>query len=291
LNNIETCALDRGGKVWCWSVDEFGQLESTREPVRVAGLAGVRQLAAGGYHTCALLSTGAVSCWGDNILGQLGDGTTVDRETPAPVVGLTDAVQLTAGVWSTCARLRDATLRCWGSNQQWQVGDGTMVDHRETPVAVVGVSGVIQVETGGFTTCALMADRTVQCWGYNYNGELGDGTTVWARVAPSVVVGLTGVRELVGGDDHMCAVLLDATARCWGDNSRGALGNGSFVDSNVPVAVAGLRDVRSMSADLGHTCASLENGTAWCWGWNFYGQLGNPLLAVDQPYPTRVVGF
>lgn len=138
----------------------------------------------------------------------------------------------------------------------------------------------VSITTGGFFTCALFDDGTVRCWGYNYHGQLGDGTTTDSNV-PVLVSGLSNVSSISAGDHHTCAVMEDGTARCWGDNYYGQLGDGTTTDSKVPVVVSGLSNVYGISAGGGRTCAVLVDGTAHCWGDTTSEQLG------DGNYTTR----
>ena len=92
---------------------------------------------------------------------------------------------------------------------------------------------------------------------------------------PVAVLGLTCVKSIALGKDHSCAVLTNGTARCWGHNNLGQLGNGTLNDSSVPVPVTGLQGIGSLALGSGHSCAALQGGGVYCWGWNNYGQLGN----------------
>ena len=133
-------------------------------------------------HTCAILDDGSVSCWGSNNYGQLGDGTTTDRNTPTQTSSLgTDrtAVAITAGDYHTCAILDDGSVSCWGCNNYGQLGDGTTTD-RNTPTQTSSLGTdrtAVAITAGAYHTCAILDDGSVSCWGDNGYGQLGDGTT------------------------------------------------------------------------------------------------------------------
>ena len=211
-----TCAITAEGGVKCWGYNADGRVgDGTQEnrltPVAVAGLSeAVVALSAGGGHTCAVTASGGVQCWGANNIGQLGDGTTTQRLTPVAVLGLSDkALAVSSGAGYSCALLATGGVQCWGYNVSGALGDGTSIS-RLTPVAVQGLAtGVTGISTGGGHTCALLTSGGVQCWGANYDAQLGDGTLAYERLTPVDVWHLedydcTAVTEI---PEHECRTL------------------------------------------------------------------------------------
>lgn len=135
----------------------------------------------------------------------------------------------------------------------------------------------VLVSSGNKHTCALLSNGSVWCWGYNWAGQLGDGTNSKSGT-PKEVIGISGVTKLSAGDLHTCGILSNSDILCWGNNRYGQLGDMSFNDSNKPVEVKGLTNVISISVggDMysSHSCALLLDKTIRCWGSNIYGQLG-----------------
>ena len=159
------------------------------------------------------------------------------------------------------------------------------------PVSVSGLSGATQISGGRDHTCALVAGGQARCWGRNFDGKLGNGTSGSGSVTstvPVAVAGLSGASQVSAGDQHTCALVAGGQARCWGDNSTGQLGDGTFVDSPVPIPVTGLSGASALDSGIEHTCAVVAGGQARCWGSNAFGNLGDGRL-VFSTSPSFVV--
>jgi len=248
-------------------------------------------ITAGLDHSCAITPPGIVECWGRNSQGQLGDGTFQDSALPVAVTGLEglSIVSIDAGDSFTCARTDSGAAYCWGRNAEGQLGNGTSA-MSPTPVAVVGLGGTVEsFSTGSLHVCALLVGGSVECWGDNVTGQLGDGTNV-SRPTPGAVSGLgVPVSSVASGFDHTCAVTTGGDAFCWGDNFFGQLGDdGASIETNVPTAVIGVAgNAAGIAAGGFHTCLWTTAGVALCWGDNFYGQVGNHVF-VDHLIATVV---
>ena len=247
-----TCVVGESGAVLCWGINQDGELgdgtlDARSVPIIVDGLSeDAIGVASGDFHTCALLESGAIQCWGFNTSGQLGDGTTILRALPVDVIALPGPIaSITAGGIHTCALTSNGEALCWGENRDGQSGDGPFTA-RLLPTSVVGLAAGVRVISAGWKhTCAILADESIMCWGENGSGQLGDGSLVdngvpneVARLPKSLLLSAGGNRT--GNVGHSCAFALGGGLHCWGANSEGQLGNGTSMNSSVPVAVRGL---------------------------------------------------
>jgi alpha-tubulin suppressor-like RCC1 family protein len=257
------CAALQDGTVDCWGSNGDGQLGNngttdSPTPVKVSGITGANAVTAGSGHACALLSGGGISCWGFNAEGQLGNGTTsLDSPVPVAVTGLlAGATIIQAGNDGnhTCAleptvegmgRQPLPAVQCWGTDSFGQLGDGTtnnsalLVTTQPQIYDTMGLTSGFGLALGEDHSCAMLAmPGEVECWGYNSDGELGNGTTANAPLAgPQAVAGLTTAVAISAGLLHTCALLANGTIACWGSNAHGQLGNGTTANAPTPAAV------------------------------------------------------
>lgn len=179
-----------------------------------------------------------MKCWGENTEGQLGDGTRTNHATPVEVSSLGDRVlAVAAGAWHSCALTTDGGLKCWGDNGDGGLGNGEWLDRR-TPDDVLGLgTGVRSVTAGWGYTCAVTTDSRVKCWGANYYGQVGEGTTTNRNIPVDVTALGNAVSTIDGGAYFACATTTAGRVACWGSNELGQLGDGTTTDRHRPVAV------------------------------------------------------
>jgi len=241
----QTCALLSSGHVECWGENDAGQLgngttTNSDTPVEVSHITGATQVSTGFDATCALLSSRHVKCWGSNKEGELGNGTTTASSTPVKVSGITDATQLSAGVYFTCAGLSTGHVECWGEDRSGQLGNDTYTEYEDRPADVTGITDDVQVSAGFGSACALLSSGQLECWGDNYYGQLGDGTTGAGEDTPVEVSDVAAATQVSTGNRFACALLPTGHAECWGHNLFGDLGDNSTTNSDTPVEVSGL---------------------------------------------------
>jgi alpha-tubulin suppressor-like RCC1 family protein len=248
-------ALDSAGTVWSWGNNTYGELgngttsslpDSNPSPVPVPGISGIVQIAAGGGFSLALDGDGTVYAWGLNGAGQLGDGTTVSRDSPEALPALAGQVsKLIAGDQTSYAIRFDGALLSWGSNTGGLLGRGTTQGFSATPTLVPGLSGVTQVASSAAATLAVAGpSATMWAWGPNQGGESGDGTTV-AHATPEQT-SLAGVARVAVGGLMSGAVLSNGNLLTWGENQDGQLGQGTH-DASVHATPALVRTLAGVS--------------------------------------------
>jgi alpha-tubulin suppressor-like RCC1 family protein len=314
-------ALKSNGTVWSWGWNGEGSIgdNTTTQratPVQVVGLGGVgtltniTQIASDEYSTLALKSDGTAWAWGGNGYGELGDNTTTQRRAPVQVVGpngvgfLNSVTTLAASVYTGHALRADGTVWSWGYGANGQLATDTTANS-STPIRAVSPNGLgvfpgaRAIVSGYYHTLVLKTDGTVYGFGYNIEGELGDGTTSHRSVAvqtrgPGGVGVLEDVLFIAAGGYHSVALKEDGTVWAWGWNANGQLGDGTQTNRNTPVQVMGLggngflTNIVAIAAGSAHTLALRRDGRVFGWGANSYGGLGN-VTGSGSTYPTEMV--
>lgn len=263
----------------------------TAGPSRRADYFVTGAIAAAWLHGAALRVDGTLWTWGGNGNGQIGDGTTTTRTSPTQVLTNVRSVA-TAGDQSrgrTMAVKWDGTAWAWGDNQYGMVCDGTSGNQRTSPVQMTGITNAVAVAGGGWHTLILKTDGTVAACGYNYYGQLGDGTNT-QRTTAVPVSGLTDVVAIAAGYHHSMALKGDGSVWAWGQNQYGQVGDGTNTHRNTPVQVTTLRGAIAIAAGHYHSAAIRSEGATtaqlWTWGYNSVGQIGDS-TTVDRPLPVR----
>ncbi len=244
-----------------------------------------QSISAGGDHSCAILDNGSINCWGSNGYGELGYGSTGSTNIGVNVTMPTGrtAVSVSVGGDHTCAIMDNGSLYCWGANNHGQIGDGSDTswdEHRYVPTAVLlpSASTAVAVSAGQQHTCAIVDNGSVYCWGNNFYGQLGDGSTLNDNSTPSLVLLTSSAIMVSSANDHTCALLENQSVYCWGNNPQGQFGDGTTISSTTPtpMILPLSNDAVAVSAGGSHnTCVMMSNGSVYCTGSNGHGQLGD----------------
>ncbi|MDH5494056.1 MAG: hypothetical protein OEY14_19050, partial [Myxococcales bacterium] len=294
---VHNCVALSTTDLRCWGGNTFGQvgdgsLMSRHGPVPIA-LPDVQRLAAGSFHTCAQTSTG-VFCWGQNAVGELGlpSATLPSSSTPVAIGRTLLGSDIEAGRDHTCV-LEAGRLFCWGGNEMGQLmADPALVPARDLPTEILGLSGApSRIATRGGHVCALYPAGTIQCWGRNWYGQLGDGTQGLTPIfTPRDVLGITDAVEIAAGSNHTCARSAAGDVRCWGDNAYRQVGTGTATAAYLEPSPVVLSGAAELAAGFLHTCARMMDGTVKCWGDNLRSQCGRDgIFEFEVLVPTTVL--
>lgn len=296
---LHSCAIDVVQTLSCWGYNGNGTVGDgttihRTSPVAIGGGVSFSQVATGYAHSCALTTEGAAYCWGRNSSGELGDGTFTDRQTPTPVAGGLLYSSIDVGYNHSCGITASGTAHCWGGDAVGQLGDGQAVTASNVPVAVAGGRSFSMVRAGYFHSCAIESVTGLgYCWGSNWMGQLGAGSTADFLSSPAAVAGGNVFTQLDAGGYHTCGIT-DTRTFCWGWNGKGQIG----VSTNdtcsiaqpcarVPVRLNGSLRFVGVTVGISHSCGVEAAGDVHCWGSNSAGELGDG-TTTDQPLARRV---
>jgi alpha-tubulin suppressor-like RCC1 family protein len=288
-----TLAVLSDGLLYAWGDNYYGQVGNGAKgdqlnPDQIGSSvisADARKIEGGLYHSTIIKSNGTLWGMGRNNNGQLGDGTTVNKNLPTQVGTETRWASVSAGYYHTVAIKAYGTLWAWGYNYYGQLGDGTTTQ-QPSPVQIGTDSKWVAVSAGSYHNVAIKSDGTLWAWGYNYYGQLGDGTTT-QQTAP-VQIGTDNKWVAVSaGTYHTVALKSDGTLWAWGYNYYGQLGNGTTTNTTTPTQIGTYRTWAAVSAGSYHSVALRADGTLWAWGSNTSSQLGDG-TTTQQPSPVQI---
>ena len=295
------CGVRSGNFAYCWGDNNNGEAgigiysaTLNLEPLGSIGNFPITQVATGQYFTCGIDTSNAAYCWGDGDSATLGNGDAGDN-VPTPVGGVEHYKQISAFANTVCAveeGASDQQVQCWGSNEHGQAGIGSAGALINTPTNVtVGGGTFSSVSVGPTHTCALKATGIAWCWGQNDSGQVGNGTHGGDVVNPPA--GVAGGHNFIAvtvGKKVSCGIDASNKGWCWGVNTYGQLGNGSFGgESDSPGALSMVATFTTIAAGWFHVCAIEVAAThrAFCWGANDQGEIGNGGVS-DVNKPTAV---
>ena len=315
-----SCALLADGGVKCWGFETLGAFGGSRStsspvPLTIKRLGHAVAVSTFGGYGCAVIRGGGTECWGaDNFVGTLGTATAgtgpyLRVTAPMKMRGVNNAVAVSAGYSHVCVLLASGSVECWGSNPYGELGSGPTGNAAppSPPVFVQGLSDARAVSVGDDASCALLSGGSVECWGSNDLGQLGDGQggklspAGVASEAPIRVSGISNATAVSMGGDHVCVLLSGGQIKCWGENLYGELGDGlkshghfvrfgnspKYDFSPTPVTVKGITNATTIAAGSSHTCATLTTGAIKRWGADGYDQLGDSRQS-DSDLPVDI---
>ena len=240
---------------------------------------------ASSYRSFAINDKGALYGWGSNFSGQLGDGTTTQRNTPTRIGTASDWVHIATGRSHSLATNTKGELYAWGYNGDGRVGDGTTTQ-RSTPTRIGTVSDWARIAAGGSHSLSTNTKGELYAWGNNTHGRLGDGTTT-NRNTPTRIGTASDWAHIAAGRFHSMALNTKGELYAWGRNDVGQLGDGTTANRSSPTRIGTASDWAQISAGMDHSLAVNTKGELYAWGSNIEGELGDG-TRMNRSSPTRI---
>lgn len=315
------------GRVACWGdngrqIIAAGARGPVAKPVMIAGIEQAVSVLVSKNFGCAVTSAGKVSCFREgkaremSLLSDVVDatlqsntlialkksgalaaidlGSDAKDSRPAEVPQLAGVASLSAGYNHACALHKSGEVTCWGESEYNGGGiDTSEMAYEERdklsrePVKPQGITDGVHLSVSDTHTCVVRKTKQISCWGSNWSGELGDGSTD-RRLAPVAVQLLDDATHVMAGYHHTCARRSSGKVVCWGEGRAGQLGSGT-PGARGMVEVQGITDAAALAGGEDVSCAALASGGVSCWGSASRGRLGNGVIS-DYPTPQPVKG-
>ncbi|HEY0906526.1 MAG TPA: hypothetical protein VGE17_04945, partial [Methylophilus sp.] len=281
-----SCGLKNNGSIWCWGLGGSGELgdgtnTNRLTPVRESTNAtNWRNVSAGANHTCAVKTDNTLYCWGAGGFGRLGTGNTSSQASPTrESLNETTWGSVEAGDYHTCGTQTDGTAGCWGLGTSGQIGNGNTVNSSVALQESSLSTNWALIKAGGSQTCGVKTNGSLWCWGYNGQGQLGNGNNTSQSNPTRESGNATNWKSVTTNNNNTCAVKTNGTLWCWGINSYGQVnGNNLGTSSNTPFQeITGATNWDTVISGNEHVCATKTDGALYCWGNNSSGALGTEI--------------
>jgi alpha-tubulin suppressor-like RCC1 family protein len=310
--DFHTCALTSSGVAYCWGGNYYGEVGigsvggAVRVPTAVIGAHTFSSISAGRMHTCGIDTSGDTWCWGWDLWGQLGAGITgADRctfffgnepcsGTPLKVAGTVRFTEVMGAEHISCGRAVSGAIYCWGSEIGGTDGTdcqfGQNSDCTRTPLLQVAGATFTRLGMGSGHRCGQNSDGVLWCWGYEFYGAFGNGTSFTTSLDTLVrAAGGKSYSQVAFGSGHICG-LNSGSVECWGANQVGQAGSSTGTERDTPGAISGGISFASITSgpNAFTTCGISTAGRAYCWGYGELGELGSGTGVRSSADPVLV---
>ena len=289
-----TLAINIKGELYAWGHNDYGELgdgtNTERNTLtRIGTASDWKRIAAGSdsEHSLAVNTKGELYAWGRNNVGQLGDGTNTNRNTPTRIGTAANWTHIAVGEYHSLAINGKGELYAWGFTFRSQVDDGTNRNiSRNTPTRIGSASDWTHISAGLYHSLALNNKGELHAWGWNGSGRLGDGTST-ARKTPTRIGTAADWKTVFAGGVHSLGINTKGELYAWGWNGHGRLGDGTTSSRKRPNRVETAADWKTAAGGRYHSLAINTKGELYAWGRNDRGYLGDG-TTTDRSRPVKI---
>ncbi len=277
------CAITSAGQMKCWGINNYGELgeaaavsATVYSPTVADSSTTYTKVVSFNHATCGITTTGVLKCAGNNDNGRLGLGDTTARTSFTVVDSGVSYSDIEMGMSHTCGRTTTGVLKCWGTNSQGQIAKASSTSASYLPDVVDSGVTYTKIATGSFNSCGITSANKLKCWGANFLGQLGDGTTT-GRYTPTAIDASADYSDISMGAGHTCGITA-GQIKCWGNATYSGLATPQYPGGHSvfssPLVVDGANTYTKVWAANSSTCAKATSGEVRCVGRAYGGNFG-----------------